>query len=177
MISWPLVTMVHFPPPLVTRHVDVAVGVVGLRQGEQGAHRGDGDADQDQRGEDRHPDLERRVAVGLPGDCLAPVAVREDHPADRRRHEHEHDAGDQEHRPLEVLDLLGVVARRLPGVLRSVLGAPSEEGATDHHGGRNDHKPDPSAHARHRTEAPAETTSHGTSTSIWAPSTPGTKNA
>ena len=36
------------------------------------------------------------------------------------------DAGDGEHRPLQVLDLLGVLARRLPRVLRGVVGAAGE---------------------------------------------------
>ena len=64
--------------------------------------------------------------IGLPCDCsgigcprslnlmIAKITTTDDDHAD--------EAGDQEDRPLQVVDLLGVVAGRIPGVLGGVLG-------------------------------------------------------
>ena len=143
MTSWPLVTIgvgdaaaavlrrvVHLPPPLVTRDVDEALGVVGLGEGEQDTDGGDRDPDQDDGRHDRHADLQDRPAVGLLGDRLAAVAVAEHRPADRRHDDETDHPGDGEHRPLEVVDLLRVVARRLPRVLRSVRRAAGNQQTT-----------------------------------------------
>ena len=94
MTSWPLVTIgrsmppqpvlgrvVDLPPPLLAGDVDDALGVVGLGEGDDRADGRDGDADQDQRRQDRQPDLERRLAVRLLGDRLAAVAVAERAPS------------------------------------------------------------------------------------------------
>ncbi len=141
MTIWPEVTIdigdaaaavlhrvVDLPPPLLTGDVDDALGVARLVQRHQGADRGDGDADEDERRQDREADLERRLAVRLLGDRLAPVAVAPDDVADDGEHDQSDDAGDDEHRVLEVLDLLGVRSGGLPGVLRGVVGATGGNG-------------------------------------------------
>src|SRR5690606_28013717 len=66
------------------------------------------------------------LAVRLLGDRLPAVAVLHDAVGDDDHHDHTDDAGDEEHRPLEVVDLLGVVTRRVPAVLRGVLCARRE---------------------------------------------------
>ena len=65
--------VVDLPPPLLAGDVDVALGVVGLRQRHQRADGRDRHADEDQRRQDRQADLERRAAVRLLGDRLAAV--------------------------------------------------------------------------------------------------------
>ena len=115
--------VVDLPPPLLAGDVDDALGVARLVERHQGADRGDGDADEDQRRQDRQGDLERRLAVRLLGDRLAAVAVAPDDVADHGEHDESDDAGDDEHRVLQVLDLLGVRSGGLPRVLRGVVGA------------------------------------------------------
>ena len=90
------------------------------------------DADQDQRRQDREADLERRLAVRLLGDRLAAVLVAPHDVADDGEHDQPDDAGDDEHRVLQVLDLLGVRPGGLPGVLRGILRATG--GAGGEHG-------------------------------------------
>ena len=189
--------VVHLPPPLLAGDVDVALGVVGLRQRHQRADGRDRHADQDQRRQDRQADLQRRAAVGLLGDRLAAVLVAEHAPADGDDDDDADDAGDGEDRPLQVLDLLGVRALRLPRVLRGVLGT-----ARHHqHEGAERHRRDPGAtgdrraagHGRdaspglprppralvlaRRPCSMVRSRAHGTLTSTLAVSTPGTTNA
>ena len=66
------------------------------------------------------------VAVRLLGDRLAAILELDHAEQDDGEHDQPDDAGDQEHPPLQVLDRLGVVAGRLPGVLRRVLCARRE---------------------------------------------------
>ena len=84
-------------------------------------------------------DLERRLAVRLLGDRLATVAEAPHDEADGGEHDEPDDAGDDEHRVLEVLDLLGVRSGGLPRVLRGVVGAAGDgeragRGARDRRG-------------------------------------------
>ena len=104
--------IVDFPPPLLTGDVDDALGVARLVERHHGADRGDRDAEQDQRRQDRQGDLEGRLAVRLLGDRLPAVAVAPHDEADGGEHDQTDDTGDDEHRVLEVLDLLGVRVRR-----------------------------------------------------------------
>ena len=199
MTIWPLVTIgrrsmppqpswrrvVDLPPPLLAGDVDVALGVVGLGQRHQRADRRDGDTDQDQAGRIVRRDLQGRLAVRLLGDRLAAIAELEHGPTDRREHEQHDDAGDQEDRPLQVLDLLGVLAGGLPGVLRGVLGAARQEGeAEDARDGDRGGAPAAPGGTRHAVNAnravrerPLPLVDHGTTTSTRAPSTPGTTNS
>ena len=85
--------------------------------------RGHGDAGEDDGREDGERDLELRVAVGLLGDVLAAVLELEHDVADDAEDDDADDAGDVEHRPLQVVDLPGVLALRVEGVLRCVLRA------------------------------------------------------
>ena len=113
--------VVDFPPPLLTGDVDDTLGVVGLGQRQQGADRRDGDADEDERRQDRQGDLDLLVAVGLLRDGLPAVAEAPHHIADDGEHDDAHDAGDGKHRPLQVVDVLGVLTRGRPCVLGRIL--------------------------------------------------------
>ena len=150
--------VVDLPPPLLAGDVDEALGVVRLGQGHQRADGRDGDADEDDRRQDRQADLQRRAPVGLLGDRLAAVAVPVDDPADGAGDDQPDEAGEGEHGPLQVLDLLGVLAGRLPRVLRRVAGAPGDGDRS-----RSECEQVAAAHG-----------AHGTRTSTSAPSTPGT---
>ncbi|HMW53701.1 MAG TPA: hypothetical protein PKD33_16550, partial [Rhodocyclaceae bacterium] len=111
------------------------LGVVLLGEVEDRLHRRDPDAGEDERRQDGERDLERRLAVRLLGHRLAPVLEADHGVGDDDHHDHADHTGHQEHRPLQVLDLLCVLALRLPGVLRCVLRAAAQErgdaGATE----------------------------------------------
>ena len=102
----------------------------------------------------------------LLGDRLAAV-LEADEDVDQHDDEHDHadDAGDQEHPPLQVLDLLGVLAGRLPRVLRGVLGACQADGSEQRC---------PPRTPTHRRFGPAHRHHHG---QHGVASTPGTVNS
>ena len=89
------------PPPLLADDGDLhGVGRL-LLEVEEGEHRGDADAGEQEGREDRPADLELEVAVELRRQAVVVVLALAEPPGeeeDAALHEHEHDAGDQEHR-------------------------------------------------------------------------------
>ncbi len=115
--------VVVLPPPLLTGDVDDAVGVVGVVERDHAGHRGHGDTGQHQRRDGDEHVLDQGVAVALLGDRLATISELDDDVGDHGEHDHTDDAGDQEDRPLQVVDVLGVLALGRPRVLRGIAGA------------------------------------------------------
>src|SRR5918995_1973130 len=103
------------PPPLLACDLDGERLVVGLVDVEQGGQRHDADPAEQQRGQDRPPDLELGVAVCLRGQlvgvlllALAELHHQEEH---AELDQHEHHGGDDEDGVDEVVDL--AVERRM----------------------------------------------------------------
>jgi len=180
--------VVVFPPPLLASHVDDELGVVGARQVEDHAEGECADDREDERGDHRERDLERGLAVRLLRDWLAAVFVTPHRIHDGDKNDDADDAGDGKNRLLQIVDLLGIRALGLPGVLRSVRRARREEGdepdcAADApcKTAPGDYSFDQSAHALHAKARAASGLGralviHGTTTSIDWPSRPGTLN-
>ena len=162
--------VVVLPPPLLARHVDDELCVVGSREIEDGAHGEHADHRENQRGDDREGDLECRLAVRLFGDRLAAVLVTPDDVHDRDKDDDADDAGHGEHRPLQIVDHLRVRTLGLPRVLRGFRRARTEHEQRRKRGDRACH----TATRHHPTHAKARGSAglvrplviHGTSTSI-----------
>ena len=65
--------------------------------------------------------------MALLGHRLALVAIADDDERNDGEDDEADDAGDHEDRPLQIVDALCILARRLPRVLRCIPSAPGEQ--------------------------------------------------
>ena len=138
----------ELPPPLLTNDDDLGFPVGGLAADldldgvglgvvdrEVGDGRHDGDDDHDDRRHTGHEDLEAGVMRLLLGELVValvgvdPVLDREPH--DGGTDEDQDDAGDEQHRVEEIVDLPGGVALRLEGVELGITGTASRDEADE----------------------------------------------
>ena len=117
--------MVNHMPIFATYDADrirtIAQTVFDLFEVEDGLEREDADPRENQTGQDGHADFEHRLAVRLLGDRLATILEPEHRVRDGGKDDDTDDAGDRKDGLLQVVDLLGVRALRLPGVLGCVF--------------------------------------------------------
>ena len=121
--SW----IVVFPPPLLTSDVDRHFSVAGFRQFKNCACGRNSNTQKNQYWNDGQNNFDSRLTVSLLRNGLAAIAIAIHHPGDSNENNDTNDAGDVEHGSLQIVNLLSIRSGWLPGILRCILGATSQE--------------------------------------------------
>ena len=118
--------IVIFPPPLLTSDVDNHFGVFGLGKFENSAESKDANNSKDERRDDCENDFNNWLAMTLRRNRLSAISELPKRVGSESKNENSNNTGHRENNPLKVVNNLGVIAFRLPRILRRIGGATSK---------------------------------------------------